>query len=60
MSTGANMNQVLRDIMEAARVDAETAELIRHEMDCSGFDYSECTADEFHEAVLAAFAEVQP
>ena len=41
------MNKVTRDIAEMLEISLDDALRIQDEMECNGFDFSECTANQF-------------
>lgn len=43
------------EIAQLLGVTIEVAEVVREEMDCSRFDYSECTQEEFNACAKASF-----
>ena len=53
------MNKIDRDIMQLLDVDERTARMIHETMDVEGLvDYSECTQEEFEQAVREGAREV--
>jgi hypothetical protein len=49
------MNKVTYDIAALLKINLETALKVQHEMESSGFDFSECTQREFNKEVRQQF-----
>lgn len=52
------MNQITKQIMQLLSVDCDTALKVQDVMDCSGIDYSQCTAKQFQREVRLAYAQI--
>jgi hypothetical protein len=50
---------VITEIAKLLHCDVAAAERVRHEMDCAGLDYSQCTQREFNRAAREAYDTLQ-
>jgi hypothetical protein len=50
---------VLKELMTLLHINAETAERVRHEMDCSGVDYSQCSRRQFNACARECYETLQ-
>ena len=49
------MNKVTTQIIELLNVTLDIALKIQHEMECNGFDFSECTNNQFKKEIKSTF-----